>query len=95
VRRRPRRAAFVVGHSAAMTENIAESRSRPSSPGACDGDQCRSRAHPGPDTDQPDRSLGFQRQHCRANGTAAVVVFRKSLRVGRVMFISIIAPDKP
>ena len=30
------------GHSAAVTENMALSRSLPSSPGACDGDQLRS-----------------------------------------------------
>ena len=31
----------MAGHSATMTENIAESRSRPCSPKACDGDQWR------------------------------------------------------
>jgi predicted Na+-dependent transporter len=39
--RRRHRVAFVLGHSAATTENIAESRRRPSSPGACDCDQWR------------------------------------------------------
>ena len=34
--RRSRSRSFTDGHSAAMTENMAESRSRPSSPGACE-----------------------------------------------------------
>jgi hypothetical protein len=33
---------FTAGHSSAITENMAESRSLPSSPGAQDGDQLRS-----------------------------------------------------